>query len=333
MTYFMKANPGGQLDPSQIVGRDALIRDLWAILEGRGIYMNDLRRIGKTQILVKMHAAPPAGWHPLKRDLGGLHTAAEFAAQVYRDAAELLSPMKRTLRGLVTVLKDVEAVGVLKLRSGEAAPWKEVLARTFRDLDAEMADLRERVVFLWDEVPYLLENIAKREGSAVAMEVLDALRALSQDYDRVRLVLTGSIGLHHVLRGLAGEGYNGSPLNRMEFVKPGPLEEKDARALACALLVEKGCHPATAEPCARTLAEAVGNVAFYIHRLISRLPLPPRSKTGSSAKSPPSQMTGTFSTIGIGCGSITAPMNSWPWKFSIRSPSASRCRSTRSGWP
>ncbi len=34
------------------------------------------------------------------------------------------------------------------------------------------------MVFFWDEMPFLLANIAKREGPAVAMEVLDVLRSL-----------------------------------------------------------------------------------------------------------------------------------------------------------
>jgi hypothetical protein len=32
--------------------------------------MNDLRRIGKTQIMVKMKAEPALGWVCVKRDLG-----------------------------------------------------------------------------------------------------------------------------------------------------------------------------------------------------------------------------------------------------------------------
>lgn len=45
----------------------------------------------------------------------------------------------------------------------------------------------QRNVLLWDEIPFLLENIFKREGAKFAMEVLDILRALGQDHDRIRL--------------------------------------------------------------------------------------------------------------------------------------------------
>lgn len=273
----MKPNPGGQLSPEQIVGRDALIAEMWGILEGRSIYMNDLRRIGKTQIMVKMHAQPPGNWVTAKSDLGGIHTAAEFAAQAYRLSSEVLGRSKRTLRSMADLLgkaAGIEIAGLIKLPDGSPAPWKEVLRRTFADVEETMTTQGSdcRMVFFWDEVPYLLDNIAKREGHSVAMEVLDALRSLGQDFDRIRLLLTGSIGMHHILSELKQQGYNGSPLNRMDLVQPGPITEADGIALSQALM--EGQAVASTEPavCAAVIAEAVGHVPFYIHKLISRLP-------------------------------------------------------------
>ncbi len=138
----MKPNPGGQLATENIVGRDELIADLWGILEGRSIYMNDLRRVGKTMILRKMEATPPSGWLAVKRDLGGCHSAAEFATQAYRDCDHVLARKQRALRrmnDLLGALKGTEIAGVLKLPNGTAAPWKEVLTRTFSDLEEQMA--------------------------------------------------------------------------------------------------------------------------------------------------------------------------------------------------
>jgi hypothetical protein len=271
----MKPNPGGQLAIENIVGRDNLIADMWSILEGRSIYMNDLRRVGKTMILDKMAAQAPPDWLPVKRDLGGCHTAAEFATQAYRDSKDVLGRKQRVLRRmneLLGKLKGAEIAGVLKLPSGTPAPWKEVLTRTFSDLDDQMAETNQHFVFLWDEVPFLLDNVSKREGPPVAMEILDTLRSLSQDYSRVRLVLTGSVGLHHVLTSLRAKGYVNSPLNHMERIAPGPLAPEDATELALNLLRGSKLACAELEPCARALAEAVGNVAFYIHKLVSRLP-------------------------------------------------------------
>lgn len=71
----MKANPGGNLDPQQVYGRDALIEMLWDRLESQSIVINAERRIGKTQILRKMLAEPRPSWKPIFRDLEKVHSA------------------------------------------------------------------------------------------------------------------------------------------------------------------------------------------------------------------------------------------------------------------
>ena len=271
----VKANPGGQISPENIYGRDEIIASYWRILDGQGIYINDLRRIGKTQIMVKMHAEPPSGWVTVKADLGRCHTAAEFATRAFKDSHAVLSGKNKTLRTMEKwfgKLGELEIAGVLKLPGqNTVAPWKEVLERTFADLEEAMTAMNCRMVFFWDEVPFLLDNIARKEGPETAMEVLDTLRSLAQDYDRVRLFLTGSIGLHHVLASLKEDGYIGTPLNRMAHCQPGPLEKRDAQQLAQALINGEQLHSNDASSLAAHIANLTGNVAFYIHLLISRL--------------------------------------------------------------
>ncbi|MEE9369600.1 MAG: hypothetical protein V3V05_12170 [Pontiella sp.] len=271
----IKPNPGGQLAPEEILGRDKLITELWDILEGRNIYMNDLRRIGKTMILRKMEAEPRTGWLVMKRDLGGIKTAAAFATQVYRDTLGKLGTKKQVLRRMSDLLDQssgAQIAGILMLPDGRAAPWMEVLSRTFADLHEEYANGNERLVFLWDEFPFLIDNIRVTEGAQTAMDVLDVLRSLSQDYDSIRLLLTGSVGIHHVLERLQEEGYNGSPLNTFERKSPGPLAHEEAVRLAKHLI--EGAKLKTSNPSALAEAAATlaGDVPFYIHRLISRAP-------------------------------------------------------------
>lgn len=52
----MRANPGGQLAPENVVGRDRLIAKLWDILTQQSVVLTSERRIGKTQIIRKMKA-------------------------------------------------------------------------------------------------------------------------------------------------------------------------------------------------------------------------------------------------------------------------------------
>lgn len=273
----MKPNPGGQLDASEIIGRDSLIAEMWKVLSGRNIYMNDLRRIGKTMILSKMYSTPPEGWRVSKRDFEGLRTANEFATQVFRDALNLQTSEKRIFKRMSAFLGNVEEFEIpkilkVKLSDRAVAPWKEVLTRTLADLHEAYSSGSERVVFLWDEIPLMIENILVEEGAARAMEVLDTLRSLSQDYPGIRFVLTGSVGIHHILERLRQDGYNNSPLNTFERIAPGPLAEKDAIHLAEELIKGAGLSGAALGPVAEEVAKLAGNVPFYIHRLIAKMP-------------------------------------------------------------
>jgi len=98
------------------------------------------------------------------------------------------------------------------------------------------------------------------------------IRSLTQDFDNVRTLLTGSIGLHHVLKSLKSAGYKGSPFNRMELFRPGPLASSDATLLAGRLLQGEAIIVDNLEKCSGAIAALVGNAAFYVHKLISRLP-------------------------------------------------------------
>ncbi len=123
--HDMKPNPGGQLAIENIVGREDLIADMWGTLEGRSIYMNDLRRVGKTMILRKMEANQPSGWLAVKRDLGGCHTAAEFATQAYRDCDQVLTRRQRALRRMS------ELLGAVKGRKGKEGNDPALSLRTY----------------------------------------------------------------------------------------------------------------------------------------------------------------------------------------------------------
>lgn len=248
---------------------------VWDMLARFSLYMNDLRRIGKTRIIRKMHAEPPPGWLAAFSDLEGTHTAEEFAALVYKDSAAVLKGKKRVLRKMSALLgkaAGLEVMGVLKLPDGQTAPWKDVLRTTFDDMVEALAELPgTRMVFFWDEVPFMLENIATRQGKDTAMQVLDILRELSQRHDSIRLLLTGSIGIHHVLRSLWGEGYKGSPLNHMKLIQPGPLDVEHAAAFAKSEISRRRLLCAQPDACAATLSELVSHVPFYIENLAARL--------------------------------------------------------------
>lgn len=275
---------------SEVVGRDQVIEQIWDTLEQQSIRMNAERRIGKTTIIKKLCAEPRNGWVPIFQDLEQYHTAEQFAVAVYREVDRFLSKRDRVARRSREFLKSIggaEVKGVLKLPSfDQQIPWKEILTKLVEDLVEERERQDQRPVFLWDEVPLMLDDIRKREGEPVAMEVLDTLRALRQELGNkgLRMILTGSIGFHHVIGSLKREGYANSPLNDTFPLEVLPLESHFARELAANLIAGENIPVEHAETVANAVAKVSDCFPFYIHHIVKALKLAGGTATADSVQ-------------------------------------------------
>src|SRR5262249_1457650 len=262
-----------------IFGRDPFIANLWGILDGNSVRMEAERRIGKTSILHKMEAEPPAGWEVVSLDLEQVHSAAEFAEKVCEKVHDRLTGWKKQGRRLLSFLGLVSGthIGPIKFPEKKNQPdgyWKKLLTGTIEDLVEQQAAAGKRVVFLFDEMPWMLSAIAdpKRDGEQTAMEILDVLRALRQSTSTgqgFRMVLCGSIGMHHVLGDLKKQGYKNQPVNDMVLIEVAPLDEPVAQELAYQLLAGEGLAAELNVPA--TIAEQTGGFPYYIHWVVSEL--------------------------------------------------------------
>ncbi len=278
----MKANPGGQIDVSCILGRDKVVRDAWCVLDQQSLVIAAERRIGKTSVIRKMQAEAPAGWIAVLRDVEQFHSANEFAAAVYQDIQKHLGRWKKTAnraKQALTAAGGTEVGGLVKLPDRAEPHWKQVLIGAVEDLIAEQED--KRLVFFWDEMPFMLENLRQRAGGSVAGDVLDVLRSLRQTHKHFRIVLTGSIGLHHVLSRLKSSGYANAPFNDMYELEITPLAPSDAAELARQLIDGENLQPKNRQASAAAMATAADNVPFYIHHIARHLKL-----TGQRADPP-----------------------------------------------
>lgn len=267
----MKANPGPPLPPQDVKGRDDLIKRLWDILDRRGVVLTAERRTGKTCIVTKMHAEAPPDKLTYYRDLEGVKTVLEFAEVVFEDVEKALSKSKLTAtraRQFLSSISGAEFKG-FKFPEIAATQWKELLHRIIEDL---LTNQERTIVFFWDEVPWMIANINKKDGERVAMEVLDTLRELRQTHrDKLRMVYTGSIGLHHVVTALKRGGYANAPTNDMETVDVPPLATKDAEELAGLLLEGENIKTSDLQDVACAIAAATGNMAYYIQKVVDQM--------------------------------------------------------------
>ncbi|MEH6874562.1 MAG: hypothetical protein V7849_09220 [Candidatus Competibacter sp.] len=151
-----------------------------------------------------------------------------------------------------------------------AAPhWKALLERILGDL-AQHSD--RQVILCWDELPWMLQKMTARpEGETVVMDLLDTLRGLRQTHANLRMIYTGSIGLHHVVTALREEGYVNSPVNDMRTVEVPPLDDGHAEALAKALIQGEGLTSSAPDETAAIIAKRVDAIPFYIHHVVAAM--------------------------------------------------------------
>ena len=266
----MKPNPGGNLKLDDIVGRDAVVAHLQSSLDQQSILLVAERRTGKSHVLEKFKAQAPGNWVVIKRDIGAFRSAVEFVQHVMADLyphLEAKTNFRNWLQGLGEQLGGAQ-IGPVKLPNFAAKHWKQVLGDAMAHL-AHMQDI-ERVVFLWDELPWMLEAIAQHNPQE-AMELLDTLRALRQQSgSKLRMVFTGSLGLHHIVRTLQAQGYNNTPVNDMLSVEVEPLSRIDATDLVRRLMTDNGRQAASPDLYEAT-ALALDCMPYYIHHVVSAL--------------------------------------------------------------
>lgn len=265
-----------------MIGRDLLIKLLWETVESQSLVITAERRIGKTTVIKKMRDEPAAEWVPVFQDLERCHSAAEFAMAVYKEIHQFLSGKGRVTRRakeLLAALGGAEIGGLFKLPEMAADQWKDVLTRAVEDLIHENDASNTKLLFLWDEMPFMLANVRDREGEQTAMEVLDLLRALRQTHAGLRMVFTGSIGLHHVLSSLKDKNYANSPMNDMAAIDVPPLAEPDAIKLATLLIDGEALPSEDKSASAAAIAREADCFPFYIHHIVKALKIRGRDAT------------------------------------------------------
>jgi hypothetical protein len=270
----MRSNPGGYIPPGEVIGRDAQIRRYWKVLEGRSLVLSAERRMGKTTIIRKMEAEVTDAL-AYYRDLEKVRTPIEFVEAVLEDMQDCLGLKKQVLQGvkgfLISLGKAEVEVLSTKIKLPEVAKphWKKLLEVAFKDLHDEQ---KQRVIFLWDEFPLMVSNIRQSSGEQAAMEILDTLRALRQQYpERLRMVYTGSVGLHNVISALKRGGYANAPTNDMQQEDVPSLTPESAKELALKLIQVEQLRTTDDEVIAEQIAMTVDGMPFYIQHTVNQL--------------------------------------------------------------
>lgn len=272
----MKANPGGAITGEAILGREKEIAEIWKKLEKRSVIITAERRVGKTCILRKMMDNPPGGWLPLLCWVEEAGHPIDFIEEVYDAASrmEALGVKGKWLNRIRSAYK--------RIAGAEFKGWKLPSLRSDwkRLLDSLMEDLAEnkgsRILIMIDEFPMMVSNIidAPEAGPTLAMEFLNTLRVIRQKFqtsERIRFCLSGSIGLHLIIRDLkANHGYKGNPTNDMALKVLSGMCKEDVRLMCCKYLEEEGIARNDSSEFDQRMLQSTDGLPLYIQYVCER---------------------------------------------------------------
>ena len=268
----------GQIpEPDELYGRADFIDYLWKLLEGNNVLLLAPRRFGKSGVMRHILLKPRANFLPLSFELEDVDSPEEFVWRVTREllahdhVRNLLSHATKLPASLMGWVKknfdQAEFEGAkIKFKSEIREDWREAARRMLIEL--EKAD--ETIIFLFDELPAMLDRIIEKHGDSSARDFLAWFRTVRLEQKDVlrrhRFMVAGSVGIDQILRKL------GATDKLVDFARVTiePLDNPTAEDLAQALALSYSIG--WSSPLSIKLSELIGApVPYFIHIFFSQL--------------------------------------------------------------
>jgi uncharacterized protein len=275
----------GQIpEPHELIGRGDFIDHLWRMLEGNNILLLAPRRFGKSGIMRHVFLNPRKGYLPLSFELEDVDSPEEFVWRVTKEllacdrTRAFLSKAKKLPSALMSWVKDnfeeAEFEGAkVKFKQSIREDWREAAKRMLMEL--EKAD--DTIIFLFDELPAMLDRIIEKQGDAAARDFLAWFRpirlAQKDVLRRHRFIVAGSVGIDQILKKL------GATDRLVDFTRltVEPLDTESAGKLVHELAAT--FELTWDQPLSAKLVELIGApVPYFIHIFFSQLGQLPRSE-------------------------------------------------------
>lgn len=260
--------PGSDRDPANFVGQVEVTTQARKRLQtGSNLLLTDPRRMGKTFWMCTF-AARERSFHSYIIDYEGTYTVNDFLIKTAEALIKDCSLPTKARKVVEAIFKNSEltfSTKLLTLKSHfqQTSPH-DLLKRVVTSLETDSSDAIPLVMM--DEVPMAINNIAEREGPSSANELLQTLRGLRFSASRIRWIITGSVGFHHVLRDF---NITQGVLGDLESLSLSPLLRNEAEELASCLLL--GIEQPLIESVVNELIEVSGGIPFLLHAVAAKL--------------------------------------------------------------
>jgi len=254
--WSIVANLGGPVDPQDHIGHEDELSEAFRAAGSVGALFLGDRRMGKTSLL-KTFIARLDGEHVVLF-LSAETDSPELFGQRLLDALRGHHPFAEEIdRWSMDV--DVSYRGISLRRRGDADGTTIEGTDEFFAWAASHAGAAKLVVII-DEIAVLVAALEAAHPNGGA-EFLRSLRRPRQERDDVVVMLSGSIGLHHVVS-------DSSPVNDLQRIYVGPLAHDDAAFLARCLFLGEELEVTDEVAVADAIATQAEGVAYYVHGLV-----------------------------------------------------------------
>lgn len=277
----------------QIVGRDKEITQLLRLLRSQSVSVEELRRMGKSMLLLKMAYLCNSKQLPVEFEKENFK-AKYFSFQGRQNLGEVIDLLIEGLKEFkewhqidfsktYNVIREVfnspkvEIGGVgfsLNLPEYKKS-WKEIFFTTLNDIAKAQEAAGGKLILIFDELPIMLWDWYMDEKHEDAMEFLDILRERRQALEKqgIRFVYCGSIGIKIVLNTFRKNfKYSGEPTNEMAEFNLKPFSKEDSNFLCeCFLLSEFQIKNEDKQECLDLAYELSNGLPFYISTLFNLL--------------------------------------------------------------
>jgi len=189
------------------------------IKKGNHVLVAAPRRVGKTSVMEYLKSNCDENWMCVMENIQSISSENELYKRMYELILSCLNTNKQLWNKLGDKFREInlEEVGMegkLKFGDKKQLDYKAEIDNLIPQLPKEI----KLVIFL-DELPEVLHQLNKANKKAEANSLLKNLRRWRQgeEFNLLCLVVTGSIGLHHIVADITGRVTDNNDYGRVSF--------------------------------------------------------------------------------------------------------------------
>lgn len=251
--------------------RPEIVARIWAELEkGNHVLLAAPRRVGKSSVMKFMAENAVGPYRCIFENIQGIESAESFFKTLYKLIKSCLSLKQKSIASLHDFFKEIKieevsATGTIKF-GNRSISYQEAL-------DHILPRLRSTgivIVLFIDELPEVLHNLYKKNKTDEAISILKNLRRWRQDdqFKNFRLVLAGSVGIHHVIKLIEGRTVDKNDFNEVAFE---PLQDKAEAMRYIQWATSYATIPYDEELCSYLLSKVRYYLPYFINLMLDEI--------------------------------------------------------------